>query len=394
VGSIVIKSFSAFTHEVDDVYVAVSEIVEQLDLNGKNHLLQNTIGIVSCFSGFIESGVWAAISKALPFGIWGTTTMINSSAGEIGETMLTILVLTSDDVSFSAALSEPITEESAEPLTVLYKNASAQFEKKPSLMFSFSPLFTKISNSYYVEKMSAISSGVPNFGTVAVDHNSDYHESFVLSNGESYNDRFAIVLFHGNVNPSFYVGTISDEKLFPEKGVVTATEGNVIKMVNGLPVIKYLESIGLTKNENGEIVGLNTFPIIVDYNDGTPPVAQAMLALTPEDNVVCGDKIIEGSTLGVGSFNPEELVITARRTLQKALSLKNHHTMLMYSCIGRFFALGYDSLKELQQVQELMEGNDISYISAYAGGEICPVYDKKGEPVNRNHGSTFIICAF
>jgi hypothetical protein len=36
-----IKSFSAITHEVDDVDVAVSEIIAQLDLDGKNHLLKN-----------------------------------------------------------------------------------------------------------------------------------------------------------------------------------------------------------------------------------------------------------------------------------------------------------------------------------------------------------------
>jgi hypothetical protein len=394
----VIKSFSAFTHEVDDVDVAVSEIAAQLDFKGKNHLLKNSIGIVSCFAGFIESGVWEAVAKTLPFELFGTTTILNASSGEIGETMFTILVLTSDDVFFSSALSEPISAQSAEPLEKMYQHALAKLpnpdSEKSSFMLSFSPLFSKISCSFYVESMSKISGNVPNFGIITVDHNSDYHESYVLSNGKYWKDRFAVILFQGSVSPSFFIGNISDEKRFSEKGIITCAENNILKMINGKPAIEFLASIGLTKNKDGIIEGINSFPTIVDYNDGTPPIAQAMLALTPEDYVVCGDKVAEGATLSIGFFDPDELVTTANRTLKNALAEKNIHTMLIFSCIGRYFALGYDPLKEWENVQEKLHNSDIHYIASYAGGEICPVYDEHKKTVNRNHGNTFIICAF
>jgi hypothetical protein len=109
---------------------------------------------------------------------------------------------------------------------------------------------------------------------------------------------------------------------------------------------------------------------------------------------VCGDRVPVGSTLSIGYFNPDELVTTAGRTLQEALSGGDYHTMLIYSCVGRFFALGYDSMKELDQVQKQMEGISINYMAAYAGGELCPVYDKNRKTVNRNHGNSFVICAF
>lgn len=394
-----IKSFSVLTHEVDDADAAVSEIVEQFESGIKNHLLKHTIGIVSCFADYIESGVWAAVAKALPFEIWGTTTLLSASSGEIGETMLSILILTSDDVLFSTALSEPITEQSSEPLRVLYEDALVKLPQdidsgNPSLILTFSPLFSKISGDFYVDSMSKISGGIPNFGAVTVDHHDDYHDAYVLSNGESYKDRFAILLFHGNVSPSFYVGNISDEKIFPEKGIVTKSEGNYLQMIDGKPAIEYLFSLGLTKNEDGEIVGLNAFPLIVDCNDGTMPTAQAMLGVTPEGYIFCVDKVSEGSVLSIGYFNPDELVTTANRTLEQSLSEKDHGTLLIYSCVGRYYALGYDSMKEIEQVQKQMKGKELGYLAAYTGGEICPVYNKEGEPVNRNHGNSFIICSF
>jgi hypothetical protein len=379
---------------VDDIDAAISEIIAQLDFDGKNHLLKNTIGIVSCYAEYVESGVWAALAKALPFEILGTTTIAALSSGEVGETMLSILVLTSDDVFFSTALSEPITDESAEPLKALFNDASAKLPGTPSFMLSFLALFSKLSTQFYVDCMSEISGGVPNFGTVTVDHNSDYHASYVLSNGEYYKDRFAILLFHGNISPSFYVGNISDEKIFSEKGIVTKADGNILQVINGKPAVDFLLSLGLSKTDNGEIEGLNSFPLMVDFNDGTMPITGSMLNVTPEGYIFCVDKVPEGSIISIGYFDPDEIVTTTIRTLKQSLAKKEHHTMLMYSCVGRYFALGYDSLKELEQVKKEMDGLEFNYMTAYSGGEICPVYDKEGEPVNRNHGNSFIICTF
>ena len=50
-----IKMFSAFTEEIDDVDAAISEILSQLDL--EHSLMQNSIGILHCYHEFIDSGV-------------------------------------------------------------------------------------------------------------------------------------------------------------------------------------------------------------------------------------------------------------------------------------------------------------------------------------------------
>ena len=47
-----IKTLTAQTHEIDDVELAVSEILEQLNVGEK--LLKNTVGILTCYTEFID----------------------------------------------------------------------------------------------------------------------------------------------------------------------------------------------------------------------------------------------------------------------------------------------------------------------------------------------------
>lgn len=389
-----IKTFTAYTYEVDDVQAAVDEVLAQLDLQGANSLMKSTVGIVSCFSEFVDTGVYRALCDALPFEVIGTTTIANAVRGEIGEALLTLMVITSDELTFATALSEPIGGEDAAPVQAAYEAAASRLSDKPALMLSFLPLLNNFGTDFYVENMRRISQGVPNFGTLAVDHTPDYHTSTVLHGGEAWRDRLAILLIEGPISPVFYVGSISGERVFREKGVVTSSEGNQLRTVDGKPMVEFLLSLGLTQEADGSITGINSFPIIVDYNDGTMPVARAMFAVTPEGHAVCGGNIPEGATLSIGAFDPEEIITTTSRTLEGALAGKQHNAMLMYSCVGRYFAQGYDSTAEFMKMQEHMATSDTTFMAAYSGGEVCPVYDQAGNAISRNHNNTFIICAF
>jgi hypothetical protein len=388
-----IKSFTAVTHDIDDEKAAVSDILRQLDLDGENTLLAHSVGILSCYSEFLDSGAAAAICDGLPFDVVGATTIAGGASGEMGDTVLALLVLTSDDVQFAVSLSEPVPDENEATLRACYETAAAKLPGKPAVMLSFVPLLTSMGGDYYVERMSAISGNVPNFGTLAVDHNADYHDSQVVLNGQAWRDRLGILLLYGPVDPVFFIGAISEDKLFPDKVAVTSSKGNQLESVNGASVSEYLDSLGLERDEDGNIPGINSFPIIVDFNDGTDPVARVMFALTPEGYAVCGGNIPVGSTLSVGSFDPDEIIETTRRTLKEALASGKRGAILMYSCVGRFFAQGYDQTAELEQVRQLMTTSDTRYLAAYSGGEICPVYGKAGNLVNRNHNNTFVILA-
>lgn len=387
-----IKSRTANTYEIDDTRSAVDEIVAQLNLDA-NPLLKNSVGIVSCFSEFIDSGVIEELGNALPFEIIGGTTIACGVPQGEGETMLSLLVLTSDDVEFATASSAPVMEEDEAPLAEMYASAAAKLAQKPVLMISYAPLLTSVGGDYYAACMSGLSDNLPNFGTYTVDHNTDYHDSKVILNGESWPDRFAILLMAGNVQPSFYIGTISDTKIFPERGAVTASKGNQLQTIDGMAAVEYLQSLGLGKNEDGSITGINSFPVIVDYNDGTMPVIRAMFATTPEGHVVCGGNTPVGSTLSIGSFDPEEIRKTSAATIEKAIADHPDGTFLVFSCIGRYFAQGYEAQAEMKTSNDLLRAAGRPYIGSYSGGELCPVFTADGAMINRNHNNTLVVCA-
>jgi hypothetical protein len=387
-----LKALTAHTAEIDDVETAVSEILQQLR---KEDLLANSVGLLTCYTDFLESGVVKALCNALPFEVVGSTTLGNSVPGSADEMSLTLMVLTSDDVSFAIGLTEPCSSGDEAPLRAEYQAALAKIGRRPSLMISFAPLLVNIGGDFFVDAFSAISDGVPNFGMLSVDHNIDYHDSQVICNGEAYRDRYAFVLLAGGVKPRFFIGSISPEKIFREKGVVTASNGNQLQTINGRPVVDYLKGIGLTSDEKGTIIGVNTFPFIVDYNDGTMPVVRAIFAQTPEGYAVCGGDIPVGATLGVGVMDAQEVIATTQKSLSSTLALQNINCVLMFSCIGRYFALGYSPMREINEVRELMEETRIPYQFTYSGAELCPVYEKERHEdliINRNHNDTIVIC--
>ncbi|MDR2747697.1 MAG: hypothetical protein LBB77_09665, partial [Treponema sp.] len=293
-----INMITAHTGEIDDIDAAVAELLAQIGAD--KPLQKHSIGLISCFADFISSGMVKALAEKLPFEIAGTTTLACADGNILGETLLILTVLTSDELEFVTGLTEVVTREDPELFRAAYKTAAGNRQRKPALIFSFAPLLMNVSGDFFAEAWNDITGSVPVFGTVAVDHNADYHESQAILNGETFRDRFVFVLVYGDIKPSFIIGGISENKVFREKGVVTASQGNQLQEVNGVSVADYLTSLGLEKDENGVIVGINSFPFILDYNDGAQPVIRVMFAITPEGYAVCGGKMPVGASLTVG----------------------------------------------------------------------------------------------
>lgn len=67
-----IKVYTASTQEIDTVADAVAQVMAQLASQGE--WLAQGVGIITCYPEFIDSGVVAALSEALPFEVIGVTT--------------------------------------------------------------------------------------------------------------------------------------------------------------------------------------------------------------------------------------------------------------------------------------------------------------------------------
>jgi hypothetical protein len=392
-----IKTLTAYTYEVDDVATAVSEILEQLQLEG--NLRKNTVGILHCSTYFVDSGVVAALSNALPFRVAGVTTLGSAVHDEISETMLTLMVLTSDDVNFAIGLTEPITFRDESVLRNAYESATATLPGKPALIISYFPLATAAfgaGGDFVVETMSRISGDVPVFGTMPVDNSHDFHEARILCDGIAYSDRFAFILLQGNLKPRFYLTSISEENIRKDRpGTVTDTRGILLHSVDNTPILDYLKkTLGLAFDEK-DPSSVHMIPLLMDFGNGAPPVVRAMNNFTPENVAVCSGELVNGVTLLTGRFNKAIVLETTAKILQTILAAEHDADgILIYSCAARYWSLGLDSLAELEVIQNSFRSSELPYSLGYSCGELCPVQSPDGNLTNRMHNYTFIACAF
>lgn len=382
-----IKTITAVTDEVDDIEAAIADILGQL--RPEETLLKNSIGIVSCYSEFLTGGLVKALADSLPFHLVGTTTLGNVAMGRMGHMNLTITLLTSDEVEFSCAKTESLYDEQEGPLRTAYQAARNGLTNEPSFMLTFAPLINHVGGDLIVDTLDEITEHLPNFGTIAIDHNLNYETTYVIFDGEYFARDAVLLLLSGPLKPRFFVASISEEKIQKQKAIITDSSGNVLRQVNNIPISQYLASLGLWR-ECG-IEGANTIPFVVDYGDGTKPVARAIYATTPEGYAVCGGKMPINSTLAIGGIDYEDVMRTSKQILADIQREAGGHFTLMFSCIARNLVLGADTYAEMQQVAAAFgRRNDYQFI--YSGGEICPVCNEEGTLINRFHNDTFVAC--
>lgn len=384
------KMLRAFTFEVDEPELAVSEILEQLDYD--NNRLAHSVGIVTCHPDFIESGVLRAISEALPFEVVGSTSLASATDGDMGIEILTLAVLTSDEVSFCTALTESLWDEQTAPIKKAWETALAALPAPPSLILTYQPMMNHVGGEKLAMDISVASGGIPLFGTLTCDHNFDFSQAYSICNGECYKDRLVMVLLNGPVSPRFFHISIEVKDQMQQKAVITGSAVNVLQSVNDMPAVDYLASLGLERD--GTIDGTVAIPFLVDYNDGTQPVCRGVFMVTEEGWAVCGGDVPEGALLSTATLDYDDVMHTTGKVLdavQKAA--KPGDSLLLVSCNSRSVALGTEPLAEMELVRDRLSGV-LPYHMLYSGGEICPVHAEGGGTRNRFHNFSFTACLF
>lgn len=379
-----IKAISATTREIDNVKTAVSEIMDAL--NPSENLLKNSLGIISCFSEFEETGVLQAICGALPFDSIGATTCICSAGGQTDQIIFSITVLTSDDCRFET-VELPVTEKYAESINSGLSPLLDRFDKKPALILSYLPLINTISGDMIVTQIDKATGGIPLFGTMAVDHKMDYSTARTIHNGKMHRESVVLGLIYGPFDYTFEITSIDENKIRNQKAIITGSDGNILKSVNGKTALEYLGEIGIAKAELA--TGLGILPLIVDHHkDTTKPVARAVFALTPDGHAVCGGAMPVGSTLTIGRVNKDDVLYSTEKTLKHLIEKKG--MILSYSCMARYLALGADNTAEADMLSKT--AGDRQYLFACSGGEICPLPDASGNLRNLFHNYANVFC--
>jgi hypothetical protein len=390
-----IKALTAYTSEIDDVALAVSEVLDQVDLG---ELLKNSVGILTCCLDFFETGVVKALCAKLPFEVVGGSSIGCAVPGGGGISALSLFVLTSDDVSFSVALSGPLDPKNQrDPIGEAYRSALEGLpvcasgpcaSKACALGLLFMPFVRWIGSDEILGILDEASGGVPMFGMLAAEYTTNARAPLVLSDGEGYADRLVVVLLSGDVHPRFACTSIVQEKVSKNPALVTDSEGNLLKTVDNMPVAAYLEKFGLA--EKGRLQWETTIPMLIDRRDGTQPASLVVLDQTPEGHIRMGGSVPMNSTIRIGSIDHDDVLNSVADVAK--LAKERTSVFFFFSCVLRGMVLNLDERAEIDRAAEIL-GDSVPYLFAYAGGEICPLYSDSGGTVNRFQNIAAIGCA-
>jgi len=382
-----IRTLTAYTTELDDEESAIEQIISRL--GSMDSLQKNTIGIMACHYEFVLSGIYKAVCEALPFEVVGTISSAQSVPGESGSLLMTLTVMTSDDVEFIGTVTPSLMSEPGRVVADSYKAACRA--EKPALVLMFAPFILQNCGDDYVNVITEVSDGAPCFGTLAVDDTLDFSNCFMLSNGEHYRDRMAMILIYGDIHPRFFVANISKSRILEKNAVVTKSAGAVLMEVNGRPVIDFFKNLGLVQASETQYA-LSNLPFLLDYNDGTPMVSKIFVTLTPEKYAICAGAMPQGSTLYMTVADKGDVLHTTGETIDIILKdIDRSSVLLVYSCISRNMTLGAEQFKEMELISQKI-GKKLLFMTANSGGEICPTQISEGKAINRFHNNAFIAC--
>ena len=389
------QSYVITITETDDVELALEQLETQLS---EIELLENTIGIVSVHPEFVESGIYNAVAKYAPFQLAGITSFAQNANGEIGLYLFSILVLTSDSCEFACESSDVISEKaSAKRLTQkCFSNARSKLNGKVKLALLYAPIMEFKCSNEYIRAITAIDESVPVFGSLAnADMPNLFAERKVLYNENSFGNRLVLVLVSGDIQPEFYIGSITkDAVIMPDIGTVTEAKENHVFKIDDMDADKFLDKIGFYVGK-ARNQGLLTSIFMVDKKDKDGNTVSSFSRGILQYNgkaIVFGGIVPKGSVLSIGTTTKKMVVNTARNVIEQIKEKSDGGAVLMYSCIGRRFSLRDEPMLELEAFSEFMPSSDFNYIASCSCGEICPTSVSKGKAFNIEHNQALIAC--
>ena len=381
-----VKMYVARTSEIDEIDIAIAEIKSQIDFSS---LQKNSGGIIFCHIDFIESGMVEELCKALPFDVIGMTSMAVACESGYGLYDLTLTVLTSDEVSFKAGMTNGIDKNNyANELDNLYKDIRGKVSDDPKLIFSFMPYMRDVSGYEVVDAMDNAVGGIPIWGSITNNIDFNYETVQTICNGKHLRTGVAMMFVNGPVSPKFIISSIPERNISSNRAVITKSEGAILREVNDTPVLKYLEKIGLVITKEN----ITTTPLMVYYDNAEESVALGFYTLFEDGSVLTGGKMPVGTSFAVGSIDADGIFESAESGLNQILRFADRQATLLLPCVTRYIMLAPNQENELRLINEKLKQSGLPFMMGYSGGEICPMPGADGKLRNRFHNYTFCAC--
>jgi hypothetical protein len=120
-----------------------------------------------------------------------------------------------------------------------------------------------------------------------------------------------------------------------------------------------------------------------------------MYAFTDE-GIFCGGNIPVGAKIAIADVDYNSVMETAEIAVSQALAevrKDGGEFILAIPCFSRCLLISPNAEEEMKLTAKMI-GDTLPFMLLYSGGEMCPVYNEKGESVNRFHNLTYTLVVF
>jgi hypothetical protein len=381
------RMITARTSEVDDIEAAVEELSEQINLSSLN--TEHCGGMFFCHKDLVDSGVAAAVCKAMPFPVIGMTSMATADEHGYSQYDLCLTVLEDDSLTFFAGMTNSIEKDNyASEIGNLFSSMRSQSGVDPALIFTFVPYLNDVSGADLVSSMDDACHGIPMWGSITNTIDFNYREVSTICGDRVLRQGLAMLFVCGDIKPKFVVCSLPDKHIHSIRATITKSDGCIIKEVNEKPLMDYLADIGLYVSQEN----INTCPLMIYYDGEENPVALGMFTVYDDGSAMSGGLMPVGTRISVGSITSDTIVQSAEEGLEAIKSYTDRRATLLLPCVTRFIMLSPDNESELNMICSELNADEKPFMMGYSGGEICPMRGSDGKLRNRFHNYTFCAC--
>ncbi|MGN0347509.1 MAG: FIST C-terminal domain-containing protein [Lachnospiraceae bacterium] len=393
-------SCTAITKEIDEIDIAIRELKEQIPFN---KLKSNTAGIMYFYYDVNYEELCQRVKEEFDFPIIGVSAMGMFENSGYDEYLIELLVMSGDDVAFSAGMTGALTKDNVEDeICQTYRNMASMLPDKEKIIFTFSSHIPQHASDNYVNILTRLCGDVPIYGGLVSDMMtfSDYR---VFYDGKTEHFAAAFLMISGNVKPKFFLEySISDVEEIKEP--VTKVDGNRILTMGDKSFRSTIASMGMSSTNEFVVLEFSQSPFMMEMEAKPGKKVRVLRNLSylysDDSGAFLGD-IPENSKLYVTSMQVGDIGVSVRRAIRNLLNTLNdsvdyeYSTIVCTSCMARYMNLLGDKSIEADAYKNIIPKN-MNVAGFYSFGEFCPVHclDKDDETYyNVFHNCTFTMVA-
>ncbi len=373
---------TAIGHSEDpDSLAAIQEVVAQCHQTLTDQRPQ--AGILFAGIDFDHELILQRIHQAFPdiALIGGTTDGEISSQLGFQQDSVTLMLLCSDRIEFSAGIGTDLSHDPQRAVQHAVKHAQAPLSKMARLCLTTPESLTIAPQTIVKHLQEVLGPHIPIFGGATGDQ-WRYQQTYQFCGTHVFSDAVPILLLAGEF--CFSYGAVSGWTPISQAGIVTKSHGPVVYEIDGQPALDFY------RRYLGNLSPTPEYPLAVFAPEGNDFWLQGCVAYDLEvGSATFFAHIPEQAIVKLTKASCDEILAASRVSFMNALESypgTMPEVALFFSCGARRYLLGTRTQEEHQLIHTCLP-HPIPYIGIYSYGEIAPAgYNS----TSRIHNMTFV----